>query len=564
MAEVRQDGRALLALALSAALVVSIALGCVLGLGRLDAFATGLAFDLCCIGWAYLAVALLARSGLSKVLLVALLAVVLAAQLGLVFAHAWFFDVAIERRLTLLDLTGAGLYHFFAVSLPAPGLVAFFALYAGLFGGAVMLTRYLRRGLGARALGAMALLLAGATALSVRAERVASPLFDSAQEGYALVVRPRVVARRDAHTDRLVASLDKHARTHAAGTPSFSKVIVVVMETMTAKALAEQRAELPRDRFFVREKPHLHEFERYYPNNQDSRTGMLDMLFSRVIPYEAYSDEGYAGYRHLADRPSLADSMAALGYQTAFAVAQVALEEVASELKWSATLHLDAREIAAAQASERLCFTPDEWEQSCEDLVLLPEVVEFVAKHPRAFVYQEMIWGHAYEYNAASGLSNAAYYAKYLDALVEALQARGLLDDTLIAITSDHGFRDKGRQHDPESYRVPLSFYAPRFQATRDARLTSHVDFGMLLLEELVPGAARADDNPLVMIVGPTGQGHTFVVDRQGGHVLLWRRLGSHRLMALVPPLAEAPAQLLGVFEQYRAQFDQAGRGSLE
>jgi hypothetical protein len=261
----------------------------------------------------------------------------------------------------------------------------------------------------------------------------------------------------------------------------------------------------------------------------------------------------------LPRRPSLVDRFRARSYRTAFAVSQVALEEVVSELPWDTFLHWTEPEIARAR--ERfVCLAPDEYENGCEDRALLPKVLDFLAANERAFVYQEFIWGHSPEYNERTGKTNTAYYSAYVDELLSGLAARGLSDDTLIVLTSDHGFRDKSKQAERWVYHIPLWFYARRFQGSESSALLSHTDFGALLATEasLLPNTV---DRPLVMVVGPTGNGMLAGITHED-ELLLMRRRGPFQLLA-TPEDARtgkapgpSPGELLGAFQSYRARFD--------
>jgi hypothetical protein len=550
----RVDGRRLGATL--AALAATLITHCwLLGSARVHDFAPGLAFDACALLTGYCVSeafdwALGRRSRVGLLYYPCLLF-----AWGLMFAHAWFFDVASERRLTPLDMTLAGIRYFFEVVLPPAGVYALLAgalgiLVAALAGGSAL--RGLRR---LPVLYSLAFVVALGGLALVRVRRIPSPLFDASFELWELASRPRLRAKMPAAADqRALALLDKSQRTHALEPTRYDKVIVLVMETMTAEKLERERMALPAESFLRAGAPE--QYTRYYPNNQDSRTGMLDMLFSRLIPYEAYSDEGLRGYQHLAGVPSLVDRMRSLSYATAFAVAQTELEDVVGELGWDRTLHLSESEIVRARAAGLFCFAPDEYERSCEDVTLLPSLVEFVTSHERAFVFQEFIWGHAAEYNQASGKSNAAYYSAYVDALQKALLAHGVLDKTLIVLTSDHGFRDRGSQDRPSVYRIPLWFSAPGLPPRRDARLLSHADFGMLLFEHLAPSAQRADDNQVVMIVGPTGQGNLFAVGQQG-YALMRHKAGLDLLISQEGELPFEPSSMLGAFRAYRTHFAQ-------
>ncbi|MDB4974074.1 MAG: Sulfatase [Myxococcaceae bacterium] len=555
--------------AVSAALVGLGVQAWVLGLDRVADFARGAGFNACVLLSVWLFFEGCVRLGGRRDWLAWPFYPLSLGLLMLVFAHTWFFDVAIERRLTVLDLSLSGMRYFFSTAVPTPGLWIMAAMFGALFALSCAFTLALGRSpaleqrVARRAPVTVAVLLMLTTPWVVHAARVPSPLFDSAEELWQLASLPRVQTEPRPPDAKWLAALDKSALTHGTEPPRYKHVIVLVMETMTAANFERETEALPAETFLQSERARSQRFERYFPNNQDSRTGMLDMLFSRLVPYEAYSDEGYAQYEPLARAPSLVDRMHELSYATAFAVSQTTLEEVVSELPWDARLHLDEREVVGAERNGSLCFTPDEYERSCEDLVLLPKVLDFVASHERAFVYQEFIWGHAAVYNEVSGKSNAAYYSSYIDALRAGLAARGLLDDTLIALTSDHGFRDKGRQNELSVYRVPLWFHARDLEARTDTRLLSHTDFGLLLFERLAPPGARVSavpDNELVLIVGPTGQGHLFAVTRAGGQMLLRHRAGRDILLASQAgePGEHQPSasQLLTLFRRYRERFE--------
>jgi ABC-type multidrug transport system fused ATPase/permease subunit len=326
---------------------------------------------------------------------------------------------------------------------------------------------------------------------------------------------------------------------------------------MTIEKQTREIAALDKRSFFLAESSHFHRSSRYFTNNQDSRTGMLNMLMSRVIPYEAYNDKGVAGYKRLSTQTSLTDRFKALGYATSFVVSQLELEAVVSDLAWDERISLSAAEIEQAKP-RHLCFAPDDWENGCEDLAVLPKVVKFVAEHERAFVYQEFNWGHNDVYNDVSGKTNLAYYSGYVDALLSALRERGLSERTLIVLTSDHGFRDRSVQDQPRMVHIPLIFHASGFAAHDDDRLLSHVDFKDLLLSELTGQTNLVTPNELVLIVGPTGSKLLTAISAQGDFTLMRRRGSLRRLSARrsVSAYALTPDELFHLFERYRTLFD--------
>jgi hypothetical protein len=480
-------------------------------------------------------------------------------------AHAIFFESAAERRFSLIEVGPAGILYFFVHVLPSSGYLAYAIVLALVHGGAFWLRRrsldWLTRPvlpLGLCALALIALLIM---------PRAPSPVVDAAADVWERIATPSVSPSPG--KPRYAASeLDRsHSAANLAALASpFKKVIVLVMETMTSATFELERSVLPKTSFAQAGLEHVHRYERYFPNNQDSRTGMLDMLSSRFIPYDAYTEQGRDQYMFLAERSSLPQQMQALGFETAFAVSQDEIELVVGDLPWQHRLHLDAEGFAAAQRAGHLCFTPYEFEHSCEDRALLPEVARFLAQHERAFLYQEFIWGHASIYNKVSGKSNAAYYSAYVDALIELLRAAGTLDETLIVLTSDHGFRDTSMQDRLEVYRIPLWFYATRFTAQRDARLFSHLDFKDLLHRERSLGALALEERPFVMIYGPTSASFVAALTRDFSFSLLKLRGDRAFVMrhaqldetgkALGPGKdAREPADFLRLFNDYRAYF---------
>jgi hypothetical protein len=194
-------------------------------------------------------------------------------------------------------------------------------------------------------------------------------------------------------------------------------------------------------------------------------------------------------------------------------------------------------------------------------------VLAFLDRHERAFLYQEFIWGHASIYNQRSGKTNTAYCSRYVDALIAHLRARGTLDETLIVLTSDHGFRDTAMQDQLGVYRIPLWFYATRFAAVEHHALYSHLDFRNLLHAErsLRPPPA---ESPFVMIYGPTGASLLAVLTRELEFLLLKLRGPSAYVLRHAQLDAQgnelgpgrdhgAPADFLRLFHDYKRAFDQ-------
>jgi hypothetical protein len=477
-------------------------------------------------------------------------------------AHTFFFESAAERRFSLLEIDLRTLAFFFRSVLPLrgtlllTGLLLLMHLLAFPIARITRPLRPLRVGLGLAALW-LALIV---TLMAM--PRVPSALADMLADVWEQLTTPQVLVDRSRPARYAPTLLDKSATLLPepdAVAPRYDKVLVFVMETMTSATLEREQKALPSSTFVHSARAHGHEYTRYFATNQDSRTGMLSMLGSRFIPHEAYTEEGRDHYMFLGKKSSLVDHFHKLGYKAAFAVSQQEVELVVGDLSWDATLHLEEGETTRL-GDKHLCFVPYEFEHSCEDRALLPRVLDYIDQHERVFLYQEFIWGHSSAYNDASGRTNTEYYSSYLDAVVQHLQQTGALDRTLIVLTSDHGFRDKGLQSDRAVYQIPLLFYAPRLSPARDARLFSHLDFKDLTFEELLPGAPPARESPLLLVVGPTGTSFVTVLTQSGQFMLLKARDGQRYLMHAegfesAQAARQAAPDFLRLFDDYLAYF---------
>jgi hypothetical protein len=480
-------------------------------------------------------------------------------------AHATFYDVATERRFSLLDVDPSSVVLLLRDVVTTRWLLTTGALAVAVHTAAWGIASR-KAHVPVRASTVGLCVATAATALAaVFAPRVPSPLVDTARDAYDLLTLARVVPKSAMPSAGALAALDKSDAGGDVSRPAFSKILVFVMETVPTRDFESERAVLRPDSFLRALDGHAHRYDRYYATNQDSRTGMLDMLGSRLVPYEAYTEYGLAHYTFLSSKTSLVSTFNRLGYETAYAVSHADREAVLRNMPWRRMLTLPEARVRS-YGSKFACVTRYEFEHGCEDLAILPDVLDFVDAHERAFVYQEFIWGHDPEYNEMSGRTNADYYSSYLDKVVEHLRSRGMLDDTLIVVTSDHGYRSRSRLDRLESYQLPLVFFSTRFEPTHSSDLRSHLDFKDLLLYEAGARDRPHDANPFVMNVGPTGAGTLAVITQDDGLLLLRTRQSLTFILAdKLPHTAstalETPASFLGAFREYRDHFDAFGHG---
>jgi hypothetical protein len=479
-------------------------------------------------------------------------------------AYTYFYSVAEDRELSLLSIgVWEGLRVLVGELLPPRGLLLLgsFLVFAHVAAalsagrGPAISRSGARTAYGSLAALTLATLVGGAKI----DERIRSPLADLARELVFLATTPKLDLATAPKLPFDVRTFDKATPDDLAQSYAFDNVLVFVMETMITRDFAAEGSRLPADTFVRSAEPHVHRYTGYHGNNQDSRTGMLDMLESRVIPYEAYAD-GVRHYEFVARLPSLVDRFNARGYETAYAVSHADRESVVADLPWKQVMLLPREEVDRIRG-KLLCVTVYEFEYGCEDRAILPKVLDLLDRHPKVFLFQEFIWGHDPEYNETSGRTNADYYSSYLDAVVAHLRQTGKLDRTLIVLTSDHGYRGRSTLGENYAYRIPLWFYATRFDGRENDRLFSHIDFVDLLLHEMNAVAPPERADPFVAVVGPTGIDSLTILDAAGELVLIRTRGNAHFLLAHRPAPGRGgttlnPASFAQFFEDYRNYFD--------
>ncbi len=484
---------------------------------------------------------------------------------SLSFFSTYFFRDSVVRKFSLLDI-GIDTVAFFVMHiLPAKGAI----LYGGALAG-VLLVAGVLRWVGFRLPGRprvwMALLLAGTAAAWLYARSkpgFPNPLVDLASDLEAIrqhpPVKPHPVPRHPPET------LDR------AGTPGrletrFDRILVFAMEEITLRNFEESAAALPPDSFFPRARAQGHFFESYFTNNMDSRTGMLALLTSRFVPYQAYTNLDKARYEKVAQRPSLVHWLREQGYYTATATAQVVEEAVVADLPWDKHVFLTEAQTRQLREEKRYaCFQVYRFEDSCEDKFLLPQLFELLDSREKVLWVQPFVWGHIPNYRTTLGKSDVAYYGEFLDELVVHLRGKGMLERTLIVVTSDHGSRDRAGEAELSSYRIPLLFFAPGMEPRTSREVYSHLDFKDLLQAELT-GAALPAAPQFAPIIGPTHSSIVGVVTREHDFMLLKDRSWAKYVLAhgnvesdrapVTPPRgSETPFEFLTLLNDYRRFF---------
>jgi hypothetical protein len=266
------------------------------------------------------------------------------------------------------------------------------------------------------------------------------------------------------------------------------------------------------------------------------------MLFSRIIPFEAYSEADVLRYGFLKTERSMVDEMAARGYGAAFAASQIDEDAVVYELpSWNTKLLLSNQEYD--HPGSFLCLNPYQFEQGCEDKILLPRIFKALDSRQRVLLVQEALFGHDGEYENKIGKNPVQYYGEHLQAIQDHLAARGELDRTLIVVTSDHGLRDSETRTLRWSYRLPLLLINPRFSREVREGMYDQTDFAALLASEMA-GTQPPPARTISLFVGPTNTSMLGSITADGDLLVVRDRRWSRYVLANgYCPGDEAPAE---------------------
>jgi Sulfatase. len=523
-------------------------------------------FEACIFLWIYIAGALLGRIRIARRLHLAVFVFFLLflAQFIMGFGYAYFFKEATERRLSLLDVNIDSFDFFFSNMLPWYGFVVSIALFVFLILIALFLKRVLTPPKITKLTGWVATisLIMGMNITLMK--DFPSPLVDFSNDVVEIWIHQTIKAPEKPIVAYPVEQLNKNVDAEIRIQSSIKKIIVFVLEGAPLYKFFEDTNSSQQYTFFQQYKNSSHSYFNFFTNNQDSRTGLLALLTARFIPFMAYTDEGLNNYRFLSEKKSLVDIMNHNGYETAYAASETEEEQVVFDLPWKHKFILTDDEYE--QAKGYLCFNPYQFEHSCEDIILLDRLIDFLKNHEKVFLFQEELFGHCSVYYDVAKKNAVEYGTEYLEQMVNRLKSEHLLDETLIVVTSDHGIRDRGYENNLGVYRIPLIFIHPGYEYTEHAQLLSQIDFKDIVLDELAGNTGSLPDNEFVLFMGPTTNPLFGAITKQHDLLLIKnRRWFSYVLMNAnfqddeqlpAPPKdPDSPYAFMTLLNQYRTYF---------
>lgn len=473
------------------------------------------------------------------------------------FIYSYFLQEAFVRKVSLFNVGFASMEMFVSWVMPARGLLLMLMSVVGVHVVARWLCGRLRH---SRVIIIRASLVIGVVLLllgSLLTNR-SHPVLSTAVEIGEAFSYPRLKTGQAALLPKTVDGLDKSGVEIPPFVSRFRKVLIFILEgTKFEKFRWDTLGKSGEGGFFQTMRPFSHAYTRYYVSNQDSRTGILSMLASVSIPYEAYSRAAVAVYHRVARLRSVVDIFSGSGFSPIYSIAKVEEDIGVTDLHWAGQIRLKGfSRDGGFQCSKQFRF-----ESACEDKILLPQIKEAILRYPRFMLFQEFVWGHGVGHPSTTKESSVRYADGYLKDIYAFLEKEKLTDETLIVVTSDHGPRDKPLIADPHSYQVPLVFIHKNFSGRKNGNLYSQVDFRDILLYELGVVPVLPKEREFVLAVGPTTSSVIAFMTRQKEWGIIrdrgWR---TYLLSASDGVDVERAGLLFSVFEEYRNIFESKWR----
>lgn len=300
-------------------------------------------------------------------------------------------------------------------------------------------------------------------------------------------------------------------------TSHYQRVVVLVMEGVNYDEFINP-VDTDSSSFLAQHREHLEVYHRYHSLNLDSYTSLLVMLNSVFIPYQAYVNE--TKYVFVNHGNNLVRWFNTNGFSTFFLTSYGKQQErfVPNRREWTQTTYLDNIE----ENTQFACVTTNKIEYACEDRAVLEDLISLLKKHPRALVFQEMVYGHTNEWQKKTGLGTIAYYNKYFNTVIKRLEQERLLKQTLVVITSDHGPRDDA--YNPANYHVPFFVFAADRMPQVHHEFVSHVNFKDILLAFLTNQEDTSVANAIYTI-GNSGELVYGMIMSSGNHIFINNRM---------------------------------------
>lgn len=278
----------------------------------------------------------------------------------------------------------------------------------------------------------------------------------------------------------------------------YDKIVVLVMEGFNYEDFINESSK-DSGSFYEKRKNQCQIYSNYHTLNLDSYTSLISMLNSIFVPHQAYVDE--KKYSFINESANLVRFFNRNGFSTFFVTSygEQQLRFVPDLREWTKVIVEENIE----NNEEFACVSTNKIEKACEDFSVFAEIFDLLKNNSKAFIFQEMVYGHTAEWIEKTGLKPIEYYNKYFNAFYEELEKTNLLDSTLLIITSDHGPRINAT--DRRHYNIPLIFCARDIEHSTNDKFLSHLNFKDVLLET-ISGIKDSSDTKEMFTIGNSGE----------------------------------------------------------
>jgi len=259
--------------------------------------------------------------------------------------------------------------------------------------------------------------------------------------------------------------------------------------------------------FYYEHNSNIITFNNYYATNQDSVTAVMTLLSSIFIPYEAYysEDEQNAYRTKIKNSKNLVSYFNDKNYTTVYSIASVETPPIARDYFWKKVLSLP--EETFEENKDLICLHIMEYQRGCEDLILMSDLRETVKNNDKIFMLTEFVFGHGQKYMELSKMSTSEYYDAYLRKFVEILKDENKLDDSIIFMLSDHGYKGMVDSKKIISYHIPAIVYANKIEKETKSEFTSHINFKDLMFNEILVDYSENLNNNYLFLIGSSNTG---------------------------------------------------------
>lgn len=299
--------------------------------------------------------------------------------------------------------------------------------------------------------------------------------------------------------------------------PKNKKILVFVIEQTSFKSFFEDLKEVSEEKnFFGKVKSNTLLFTNYYTTNQDSMTSFWTMMDSRFIPFECYSNDWTKKYGYVLESNNLVDFFNSKDYHTHMVSAVFLPGLIQDAHNWTNATFLRK----GTNEDGFYCLHEYEYEPGCEDNIILEDTKRVIKENRDngLFMVQEFIYGHGENYLENIKKTNTEYANDYLLDLYDFMDKEGLLNDTMIIVTADHG--EKGYyEKELWNYQVPFMIIDRNIRSFKENDLLySHLYFKDILLSYLNDKEAEPAEEEF--FVGQTQSSEIGYIDSEGDYFL--------------------------------------------